>query len=204
MKPDFVNELAQNTDIRSVDEHNGRPFDPDKHIEPALDGPLNKVEISWADEMKEKGHKPAERMGETDAPTIAEIRRWLPEINPNFDPYDSVTTNNCGSCALAVFRRLAGDMDATANEKTLGTPEMEKGTGRPQIPMSPDEIAKTLIERGPGSFAVIGIDRAEGPGHWFNAYCPDGKAVYAIDGQTGEIRAWPPYYGDVVNWDMSY
>ena len=56
---------------------------------------------------------------------------------------------------------------------------------------------------GAGSHAIIGIDRTQGPGHWFNTYCPDGKNVYAVDGQTGKISDWPPDYGNVTNWDMS-
>ena len=58
------------------------------------------------------------------------------------------------------------------------------------------------MAQGDGAHAIIGIDRAEGPGHWFNAACIDGKVV-AIDGQSGEILDWPPDYGDVVNWEMS-
>ena len=68
--------------------------------------------------------------------------------------------------------------------------------------MSPSEIEQRLLEQGDGSHAIIGVDRAEGPGHWFNAACMNGKVV-AIDGQTGEITDWPLDYGNVVNWEMS-
>ena len=71
-----------------------------------------------------------------------------------------------------------------------------------QVSMSPAEIERRLLEQGDGAHAIIGIDRAEGPGHWFNAACIDGRVV-AIDGQTGEITEWPPDYGNVVNWEMS-
>lgn len=135
--------------------------------------------------------------------TIEEIRRWLHEINPHYDPYNVEYCSNCGSCALAVFKRLQGDSTATADNRTLTTPEMEAATGRRQIQMSPEEIKETLIGRGPGSCAVVGIDREFGPGHWFCAYTPDGRHVYAIDGQIGGVLGWPPDYGDVRNWDMS-
>ena len=46
------------------------------------------------------------------------------------------------------------------------------------------------------------MDRASGEGHWFNAYY-DGYQVYTIEGQGGEIRGWPPDYGNVVHWDVS-
>ncbi len=75
-------------------------------------------------------------------------------------------------------------------------------TGMEQVTMTPEEIQQTLLDQGNGAHAIIGIDRADGPGHWFNAANIDGKVV-AIDGQTGEISDWPPDYGDVTNWDMS-
>lgn len=130
---------------------------------------------------------------------------WLKEINPNFDPYDvdSPYCNNCGSCAYAVYRRLEGDNGIVATADNIGyNDEMNSITGMKQVSMSPSEIETRLLEQGDGAHAIIGIDRDEGPGHWFNAVCKDGK-VYAVDGQTGEINEWPPDYGNVVNWDMS-
>ena len=130
---------------------------------------------------------------------------WLKEINPNFDPYDvdSPYCNNCGSCAYAVYRRLEGDNGIVATADNIGyNDEMNSLTGMKQVSMSPSEIETRLLEQGDGAHAIIGIDRDEGPGHWFNAVCKDGK-VYAVDGQTGEINEWPPDYGNVVNWDMS-
>ncbi len=79
---------------------------------------------------------------------------------------------------------------------------MEALTGMEQIPLSPEEIAARLLEAGDGAHAIIGIDRAVGAGHWFNAANIGGKVV-AIDGQSGEINDWPPDYGNVVNWEMS-
>lgn len=155
-------------------------YDPDQRVERLLDG------------------------GDVKPETIEDIRRWLPEINPHYDPYDIEYCSNCGSCALAVFKRLQGDSNATADNRTLSIPEMEAATGRRQVQMSPEEIKETLIGRGPGSCAIVGIDRESGPGHWFCAYSPDGRRVYALDGQTGEVLDWPPDYGDVRNWDMSY
>jgi hypothetical protein len=79
---------------------------------------------------------------------------------------------------------------------------MNEITGMEQMTMSPEGIQEYLIAQGPGSHGIVGIDRADGPGHWFNAYY-DGERVVAIDGQTGEVNDWPPDYGDVVNWDIS-
>ncbi len=134
-----------------------------------------------------------------------EIRDWLPEINPNFDPYDyeSPYCNNCGSCSYAVWRRLEGDTSICATAENIPyNDQMEALTGMEQVPMSPEEIEQRLLAQGEGAHAIIGVDRAEGPGHWFNAVCMNGK-VYAVDGQSGQIRDWPPDYGNVVNWEMS-
>ena len=140
-----------------------------------------------------------------DVQDMSDVKEWLGDINPNYDEFnlDSPYCNNCGSCAYAVYRRLEGDTDITASAENIPyNEEMEALTGMEQVSMSPEEIEKTLLAQGDGAHAIIGIDRAEGPGHWFNAACIDGKVV-AIDGQTGEIRDWPPDYGDVVNWEMS-
>lgn len=140
-----------------------------------------------------------------DISNIDDIDNWLGDINPNFDEFDtdSPYCNNCGSCAYAVWKRLEGDNDICASAENIGyNDEMEALTGMQQVSMSPDDIESNLLTQGDGAHAIIGIDRAEGPGHWFNAACINGKVV-AIDGQSGEILDWPPDYGDVVNWEMS-
>lgn len=140
-----------------------------------------------------------------EAQDINDISGWLGDINPNFDEFDpeSPYCNNCGSCAFAVYNRMNGDTDVCASAENIGyNDEMNALTGMEQVSMSPDEIESRLLAEGNGAHAIIGIDRAQGPGHWFNAACVDGKVV-AIDGQTGEILDWPPDYGDVVNWEMS-
>lgn len=180
-------------------------FDPDVRIGAAEEGrptPEDAISQQRADLGDQPLVAPMEIL-DKDAPSIGEVRSWLHEINPHYDPYDMRYCMNCGSCALAVYQRLSGKMDAVAGPYSLTIPEMEKATGKLQVPMSPVEIGDTLRAQGPGAFAVVGIDRAEGPGHWFCAYCPDGEHVYALDGQSGEVRGWPPDYGKVNNWDMS-
>lgn len=134
-----------------------------------------------------------------------EIDGWLKEINPNFDPFDieSPYCNNCGSCAYAVYQRLEKNTEICALDENIPfNKDMEALTGMEQVSMRPEEIEERLLEQGNGAHAIIGIDREKGPGHWFNAACIDGKVV-AIDGQTGEIKDWPPDYGNVINWEMS-
>ena len=135
-----------------------------------------------------------------------DIGSWISDVNPGYDPFDcsdSPYNSNCGSCALATFLRLEGENDIEATVNNIETPEeMESITGMEQVAMSPEEIERTLLEQGDGAHAIIGIDRDEGPGHWFNAVNKGGK-VMAADGQTGELMDWPPDYGDVIRWDMS-
>lgn len=141
----------------------------------------------------------------TDLNKLTDLSNWLGDINPNFDEFDidSPYCNNCGSCAYAVYQRLEGSNDACASADNIPyNSDMTALTGMEQVSMSPEEIKNRLLAEGDGAHAIIGIDRAEGCGHWFNAACIDGKVV-AIDGQTGEVTDWPPDYGNVVNWEMS-
>ena len=137
---------------------------------------------------------------------LEHVRDWIKDINPNFDPFniDSPYCNNCGSCALAVFKRLQGEGNYVATAENISyNPQMEALTGMRQVRLKgPDEIRKKLLEMGDGAHAIIGIDRTHGPGHWFNAANIDNKIV-AIDGQTGEITPFPPDLGSVKHWEMS-
>ncbi|MBQ6908074.1 MAG: hypothetical protein IJQ28_06825, partial [Clostridia bacterium] len=140
-----------------------------------------------------------------DIKDISDIEKWIGDINPNFDEFDpeSPYSNNCGSCAWSVYNRLNGNTDMCATADNIGyNNEMNALTGMEQTPMNPSEIEQRLLSEGNGSHAIIGVDRAMGPGHWFNAVCVNNK-VYALDGQTGQINDWPPNYGNVVNWEMS-
>lgn len=151
-------------------------------------------------------HVPA---ADVSPPSTAQIGDWLHEINrgPGMDPFDPARAVNCGQCALAVEQRLSGMApEATAGHGTLSIPEMEAATGKQQIAATPSEIAKYLVDQGPGSHTVVGVDRAgDMAGHWFNAYY-DGKNVWAVDGQTNEILGWPPDMDipghPVTHWDM--
>ena len=157
-------------------------------------------------ELETEDTEAAAELNETpEVEETPEVGEWIDEINPNYDPFDleSPYCNNCGSCAYAVYQRLEGDTGICASDENIDYKnEMEALTGMEQVSMSPEEIEQTLLDQGDGAHAIIGIDRAEGSGHWFNAANMGGKVV-AIDGQTGEITDWPPDYGDVVNWDMS-
>ena len=144
--------------------------------------------------------------------TLEQISSWLTEINPHYydsdippwqdNPYHS----NCGSCTLAVEKHFLGDTNAVASDINIRTDAaMEAATGKTCTYMSIGDIENILKERGSGSHLIVGINRKPAlfiipqKGHWFNAYY-DGKEIYTIDGQTGEIMEWPHDYGSVSEW----
>lgn len=138
---------------------------------------------------------------------LLDVQQWVREINPAYDPYEldnSPYDQNCGSCAAAVWDRLEGAEDPVASDRTLSIAEMEQHTGLKQVEATPEEIEEHVRSLGPGGHVVVGVDRVENSGHWFNAYTPDGRHVYYVDGQIGVVSPWPPTnMGEVSRWDMS-
>lgn len=194
--PELTQEAAYSQLSNYMNEHN---YGADNYAEYSQDPEWRRLhEAAFPDAAE------AEPITDVSQQSIDDVGGWLSDVNPKFDPWDvdSPYSSNCGSCALAVENRLNGNSDSVATDSTLSIEEMEQQTGMEQVSMQPDEIEQYLISQGPGSHAIIGIDRSEGPGHWFNAYY-DGEKVYALDGQTGTTEGWPPDYGDVVNWDVS-
>lgn len=134
--------------------------------------------------------------------SIESIKSWIGSINPNPNN-DFRREINCGKCAAAVEKRFNGDNTASAGFGTYSIDEMNSITGKTQTRMTPEKIKDYIISQGPGSHAVVGVDRGNNqPGHWFNIYY-DGNKVYTIDGQVGTISDWPPNYGNVTVWDVS-
>lgn len=134
---------------------------------------------------------------------LTEMKSWITEINPNFNPFDPrcAYNNNCGSCALAVHNRLKGYKDAVAGRINIAPQDqdMEELTGLKCVYMQPSDIERILRTRGAGSEIIVGINRTNGPGHWFNAYY-DGSKIYTVDGQSGKIMDWPHDYQKVSAW----
>ena len=134
---------------------------------------------------------------------LNEMRSWIAEINPNYNPFNPWSTynSNCGSCALAVHNRLKGYKDIVAGRINIAPQDrdMEELTGLKCKYMKPADIEKVLVNRGPGSELIVGINRYEGSGHWFNVFY-DGKDFYTVDGQSGKIMDWPHDYKNVSAW----
>lgn len=152
--------------------------------------------------------------------TMGIVQSWAKEVNPNYEnmalPYEEREqyATNCGSCAFALEQHFNGVRpEQRATNVNIGTDEgMERATGLTCKYMSPDSIRNLLVSRGPGSHLIVGVNREPvrvirdneveyvgRPGHWFNAYY-DGRQVYTIDGQTGQIFGWPHDYGYVSEW----
>jgi hypothetical protein len=133
---------------------------------------------------------------------------WVGDIYPGRDRNER--PNNCGECARSAdstwhgapvaaaelaSRPRGGERPAVMTEWAGQAPEAASMTG----------IAHRLRELGPGSSAVVGFDRADAPGHWFNAVNHDGK-ILAVDGQSALFEDWPPS-NDGLGFDengMSY
>ena len=143
--------------------------------------------------------------------TAVEI--WAKEINPNYKnanlplSQQRLYEENCGACAFALEQHFAGqDLQMIATDKNIPTDsEMETRTGKKCTYMPPEEIEKILRQRGAGSHLIVGINRFNpitgkpATGHWFNAYY-NGKKIYTVDGQSGQIYEWPHDYGNVSEW----
>lgn len=52
------------------------------------------------------------------------------------------------------------------------------------------DIGRRLLDLGPGPSAVVGFDRADAPGHWFNAV-NDRDTILAVDGQSAHLKVAP-------------
>lgn len=142
----------------------------------------------------------------TQVNTIDSISTWIKDINPDFNnPFTPKARVNCGSCAFAVESRLNGNQSAIASLTNIGTDEeMEQATGRSCVYMRPGEIVSRLVQMGPGSHLIAGINRRMPngqpiAGHWFNLFY-DGEHVYTIDGQSGEVLGFPYNYGYISEW----
>ena len=135
---------------------------------------------------------------------------WAKKINPNFHNRgqdQKKFQENCGACAFVMEQHLNGtDLTLTASVQNLGTDrDMEIATGKRCTYMEPDDIERFLMHQGAGAHLIAGINRRNpvtgrpAAGHWFNLYY-DGKKVYTIDSQCGEIFEWPHDYGNVSGW----
>ena len=120
--------------------------------------------------------------------------QWVGDIYPGRDRRER--PNNCGECARAVDTTWHGTPTTAAelvNRRVGGERPavMSEWAGRSPEQASMAEIGRRLLELGPGSSAVVGFDRADAPGHWFNAVNYEGT-VLAVDGQGARFQDWPP------------
>ena len=119
---------------------------------------------------------------------------WVGDINDSAVPTTGRLVN-CGDCARAVESRWRGsDAVAASCLDVEGEPDdvMEGWTRGELVATDFDEVHQRLLDLGPGSSAIVGVDwQSASGGHWFNAL-NDGGTVRAVDGQSGRIGTWPP------------
>jgi hypothetical protein len=106
--------------------------------------------------------------------------------------------NHAASAVAAMVGVLRGEPGRQATPTGPSEQELAELIGAPFQQTTPDELAERLRARGKGSYSILGIDRAHGPGHWYVAYF-DGSDVTLLDPIANRTADWPPA-GDVVGW----
>jgi hypothetical protein len=119
--------------------------------------------------------------------------QWLKDIYPGRDQPGIKT--NCGECARAVDNTWHGTPTGAAGTRNrmLGEPTtfMAEWADTASTPASMADVGHRLRELGPGSSAVVGFDKRNDIGHWFNAVNHAGT-ILAVDGQSAKLEEWPP------------
>lgn len=130
--------------------------------------------------------------------------RWVSRVNPGWQTTDGRRAN-CWDCTRAVALSIEG-RPMVARAMPLGgtgIAEMEAWTGVKQVSTTPEQVQKQLLGLAVGSYAVVGIDRANNSaGHWFVAYRA-AEGVKYLDGQTGAYSDWPPTSMNATYWDVA-
>lgn len=149
---------------------------------------LDRVDQRWPELYERDDTTSSEPVDALESP-----RRWAADRNPAGDG-DIGRAANCGDCARAAELRWRG-VDAVAGScRSLegeSTDVMDAWSPGDRVPATFDLVAERLRQLGPGASAVVGIDRHEGGGHWFNAVNDQGVIV-AVDAQAGVCKPWPP------------
>ena len=146
-----------------------------------------------AEKYPERYARPADPAPRVDGPG-EHPAGWIDAIYPGRTRPER--PNNCGECARAVDSTWHGQPAVAAelaNRRVGGERPavMAEWAGQPPQAASMADIGRRLRELGPGSSAVVGFDRADAPGHWFNAVNHEGT-VLAVDGQGSRFEEWPP------------
>ncbi|MFW6775646.1 tetratricopeptide repeat protein [Nocardioides sp. CPCC 205120] len=108
--------------------------------------------------------------------------------------------NHAASAVAAMIRFVRGGERATAEPTGPSQAELEDLVGSPLRPTTPEEIAARLTDADdPTAHLLVGVDREQGPGHWYVAMRMDGE-VTALDPIANTRHPWPPPNADAVRW----
>ncbi len=136
---------------------------------------------------------------------------WMRAVNPDFEGYVDFRGKmphniNCGLSAQAVALALDGrPRIAEGSERGMTPTQMREWSQVEQTRFGVRvyDIEARLRTMAPGAHAIVGLDYRNGGGHWFNAYW-DGQRVWALDGQDGTCKEWPPDYFNVASYDAIF
>lgn len=108
--------------------------------------------------------------------------------------------NHAASAVASALAVLRGEAVRYATPTGPTQAELEELAGAPLVETSADVIAERLIAAGSDTFALVGVDRAVGPGHWYVAWHVGDGQVTALDPIANTRRSWPPEYADASAW----
>ncbi|WP_125776647.1 toxin glutamine deamidase domain-containing protein [Antribacter gilvus] len=107
--------------------------------------------------------------------------------------------NHAASAVSATIDWLRGGELRTAGRTGPDQAALEAQVGGRLQETTADEIAERLAARPSGSFLLVGVDRAQGPGHWYVAM-QTGEEIAALDPIANGRHDWPPPNADAVRW----
>ncbi|MDT9593735.1 tetratricopeptide repeat protein [Nocardioides zeae] len=114
--------------------------------------------------------------------------------------------NHAASAVVAMLERLRGTGSTSTAGPTGPEPaELARIFGGRLGATTPEEIEAVLRAAGTGTYALVGVDREVGPGHWYIAHIGRNAGetedqVNALDPIANTMRPWPPANADAVRW----
>ncbi|WP_052337198.1 tetratricopeptide repeat protein [Nocardioides alkalitolerans] len=107
--------------------------------------------------------------------------------------------NHAASAVASMIGVLRGSPVAPATPTGPSEAQLATLVGRPLQQTTPEEIAARVAAGGDGTYLLVGVDRAQGPGHWYVALAAEGGVV-ALDPIANARLAWPPPAADAARW----
>ncbi|WP_405094491.1 tetratricopeptide repeat protein [Micromonospora sp. NBC_01412] len=110
----------------------------------------------------------------------------------------TVRVNHAASAVSSTIDMLCGGELTPAQRTGPNQAELEAKIGRPLQQTTAEEIAERLTTQG--EYRLVGVDRAQGPGHWYIAINMGEQGIQALDPIANTKHAWPPPNADAIRW----